>query len=96
MPFNIYKNYARKDTGSECASGLDDAAVAHCLLYSECGEHARDDDPDEGVRHPAAGADAPPKAERVVDSRRDAWVHVGCGEALRLEREGIWEEPVVV
>jgi hypothetical protein len=89
-------SYARKDAGSECASGLDDATVSHCLLYSERGEHARDDDPDKGVRHPAAGADAPSKAERVVDRRRDAWVHIGRGEALRLEREGIWEEPVVV
>ncbi len=66
------------------------------FLYFEGGEHARDDDPDKGVRHPAPGADAPPKAECVVDGRGDARVDVGIGEALRFEGERIGEKPVIV
>jgi len=88
--------YAREDAGGECAGGFDDTAVAHGLLYFEGGEHARDDDPDKGVRHPAPGADAPPKAECVVDGRGDARVDVGIGEALRFEGERIGEKPVIV
>jgi hypothetical protein len=48
------------------------------------------------VGHPAAGAYAPAEAERIVDCGRDAWVDVGPDEALWLERERVWEQPVVV
>ena len=90
------RSYAREDTRSECTSGLDDAAITHGLFDAEGGEHVRHYDPDEGVGHPAAGADTPPKAESVIHRRVNARVYVGPDKALRLECEGIGEEPVVV
>lgn len=90
------KNYARKDARRVGPCGFDDDAVAHDLFDAEGREHAGHYDKDERVGHPAAGADAPPKAESVIHGRRNARVHVGSDKALRLEREGIGEEPVVV
>ena len=90
------RNYAREDARRERSRGFDDAAVAHGLLDAERREHARDYDPDKGVRHPAAGAYAPPKSKSVIDGRKNAWVRVGVGEALRFERERVGVEPVIV
>jgi hypothetical protein len=90
------KNYAREDARSECACGFDDAAITHGLFDTEGGEHARYDDPDEGVGHPTAGADTPPKAESIIHGRVDARVYVGSDKALWLECERVGEEPVVV
>ena len=90
------ENYAREDARCECARGFDDAAIAHGLFDAERREHARDYDPDEGVGHPTAGADAPPKAERVIHGRVNAWVYIGSDKALRLKCEGIGEKSVVV
>ena len=87
---------ARKDARGVRASGLDDAAVAHGLLDAESGEHARDHDEYERVCHPASGAHTSAKAERIVDRGGHAWVDVRVREALRLERERVREEPVVV
>lgn len=83
--------HARKDARGERARGLDNAAVTHSLLDAEGGEHARDYDKDEGVGHPAPGADTPPEAEGIVDCGRDAGVDVRPDEALWLEREGVGE-----
>jgi hypothetical protein len=66
------------------------------LFDAEGGEHARDDDPYERVRHPAAGTDTPAEAECVVDCCVQVWVYVRPDEALWLECEGIGEEPIVV
>ena len=77
--------HARKDARGVRAGRLDDAAVAHGLLDAESGEHARDYDEYERVGHPASGADATAKAERIVDCGGHAWVDVGVCEALRLE-----------
>ena len=88
--------YVRENARGECTCGFDDAAIAHDLLDTEGGEHARHYDPDEGVGHPAAGADASPKAEGVINGRVNARVYIGSDKALRLECEGIGEEPVVV
>jgi hypothetical protein len=88
--------HARKDTRGECAGGLDDAAITHDLLYAECGKHASDYDEYEGVGHPASGADTPAEAERIVNCCWDARVDVGPDEALWLERERVWEQPVIV
>ena len=57
--------------------------------------NVRDYDED-GVGHPASGTDPPPKAEHIVDCGWDTWDDVGIGEALRLERERVWEQSVVV
>jgi hypothetical protein len=86
----------RKDARGKRTRGLNDATVANGLLNSEGREDARDYDEDEGVGHPASGADTPPEAKRIVDCSWDARIDVGIGEALGLERERVWEQPVVV
>jgi hypothetical protein len=48
------------------------------------------------VRHPAAWADATPKAEGVVNGGVNTRVNIGPDEAFRLEGEGIGEKSVVV
>ena len=90
------KSNSRKDARGECAGGLDDATVTHGFLDTERGEHARDDYEYEGMRHPAAGAYTPPETKRIVDCSWDARVDIGPDEALRFERERVWEQPVVV
>ena len=90
------KSNSRKDARGERAGGLDDATVTHGFLDTERGEHTRDDYEYEGMRHPAAGAYTPPETERIVDCSWDARVDIGPDEALWLERERVWEQPVVV
>ena len=88
---SVNGEHARKNARGECARGLDDAAVAHRLLDTEGGEHARDYDEDEGVGHPAPWADTPPESEGIVDCGRDPGVDVRSDEAFWLEREGVGE-----
>jgi len=95
-PIARKRNYAREDAGSECTCGFDDAAIAHGLFDAEGRKHTRHYDPDEGVSHPAAGADTPPKTKGVIHGRVNARVYVGSDKALRLKCEGIREESVVV
>ena len=47
-------------------------AVAHDLSDVEGRNNARHHDRDEGVGHPTAGADLPPKAEGILHSSRHA------------------------
>ena len=69
--------------------GLDDVAVVHGLFDAEGRMNARHHNRDEGVGHPTAGADVPPKAKAIVHGSRRAWVYIGSDKASQLECEGI-------
>jgi hypothetical protein len=58
---------SRKNTRGVRPSRFDNAAIAHGLFDSEGGEHVCDYNEDEGLGHPASGADTPSEAECVIN-----------------------------